>query len=801
MEVKALRKDLTIPIDQLKNRCQLSEFDFKTTKEIKTHKDIIGQDRAMKALNFGVSIKRKGYNIFITGITGTGRNTYAKAIAKKYAQKRETPSDWCYVYNFKKPESPRAIELQAGKGSQFKKKIDAIISKLKLDIPKAITSKEVDDKKNVIYNQYKKKAQEVIDEINEMAKEYNFVFKQTERGLVSIPLVDGRPITESEIGELSEEKIAQFKEQTNELSINAVGLIKKLRSIDEQLQNRLNQLTEKVAFDAIDFYINPLLEDFKGNGDIQQFLNELEDDIVKNIDQFLEDEEEDEDVLKKALLKGNNKKDFFNRYEINLFIDNSERVGAPVVRDSNPNYYNLLGKIEYVNERGILKTDHTRIKPGTIHEANGGFLIIQAKDIMRSQHAWDGLKRALTIGEARIENIDKGSVVAETIKPQPIPVNLKVMIIGDHYTYQVLYMYDEEFRKLFKIRADFDIEMDRNKDNMQKIASFIAHQSQMEGLKDFDRSAVGKIIEYSSKIAEDQRKLTARFNEIVEILYEADAWAEADGQDIVTSESINRAIKEKNYRNNKYEEKLQELFKDGTILIDTHGKKVGEINGLAVMDAGQYSFGRPNKITTSTYVGKDGIINIEREVDQSGSIHDKGVLILSGYLGEKYAKSKPLSLSASITFEQSYDGIDGDSASSTELYSLLSSLSEIPINQSIAVTGSVNQKGMIQPIGGANEKIEGYYKVCKHKGFKGGEGVIIPHQNKINLMLDDEIIKAVEEGRFKIYAVSTIDEGIEILTGVPAGEKDEKGNYPFGTINYLVQNKLDKYANINKNYE
>lgn len=800
MEVKALTKNLIIPLEQLKKRCQLSEFDFNTTNEIRTHKDIIGQDRAMKALKFGVSIKRKGYNIFLTGITGTGRNTYANAIAKEYGQKKQTPSDWCYVYNFKKPENPRAVKLESGKGILFKKKIDSIVSKLKIEIPKAITSKEVDDKKNVIYYQYKKKAQEVIDELNEMAKDFDFVFRQSEKGLVSIPLVDGRPIKESEIAELSEEKIAELREKTSELSIISMSLINNLRSIEEQLNNRLNQLTEKVAFDAIDFYINPLLEDFKGDGDIQQYLIEFEDDIVKNIDQFLNDDEE-EDTLKIALQKGNKKEDFFNRYVINLFIDNSEGEGAPVVRDSNPNYYNLLGKIEYVNERGILKTDHTRIKSGTIHEANGGFLIIQAKDILKSQYAWDGLKRALTTDEAKIENIDKGSVVSQTISPQPIPIDLKVIIIGDHHTYQLLFMYDEEFKKLFKIRSDFDVEMDRNKDNIQKIASFIAHQSKKEGLKDFDRSAVGKIIEHSSRLAEDQRKLTSRFNDIVEILYEADQWAEVEGYDIVTSESIDKAIKEKDYRNNKYEEKLQELFLDGTILIDTNGKKVGEINGLAVMDAGQYSFGRPSKITASTYVGKDGIINIEREVEQSGSIHDKGVLILSGYLGEKYAKTKPLSLSGSITFEQSYDGIDGDSASSTELYSLLSSLSEVPINQAIAVTGSVNQKGMVQPIGGANEKIEGYYKVCKQKGFKGGEGVIIPHQNKLNLMLDDEIIEAVKEGKFRIYAVSTIDEGIEILTGVSAGEKDDKGNYPFGTINYLVQNKLDKYANINKNYE
>ncbi len=787
--------DFIIPVEKLKNKCDLSMLKFTTTEEIDLHKDIIGQERAMKALEFGLSIKRKGYNIFVTGLTGTGRNSYSYSIANGYAEKRSKPYDWCYVFNYKKPENPKAIKLMPGEGNILKKKVENIISRLKLDIPKTVNSTEFNDKKNVIYHQYKKKVDEVINELNEIAKDYNFFFKQTENGLVSIPLVDGRPIKESELENLSAEEINELKENSSELSIKAVSTIRKMRNLEDQLNNRIRQLKEKITFDVIDFYINPLMDEFKENKDVEQFLIELEDDIVKNIDEFLEANENTN------LNKGKKDENIFNRYQVNLFIDNSDKKGAPVVRDTNPNYYNLLGKIEYVNERGILKTDHTRIKPGTIHEANGGYLIIQAKDILRSPYAWEGLKRSLTTGEAIIENINKGSVVAETIKPEPIPINVKVLIIGDYYTYQLLYAYDEEFKKLFKIRADFDVEMERNRENINKIASFIASQCKEEGLKNFDKSAVEKIIEYSSRLAEDQRKLSARFNQIVEILYEADAWADSFGDEIVTARSIKKAIKEKNYRNNKYEEKLQELFKDQTILIDTNGFKVGEINGLAVMDSGQYSFGRPNKITVSTFVGKDGIINIEREVEQSGSIHDKGVLILSGYLGEKYAKDKPLSLSASITFEQSYDGIDGDSASSTELYALLSSLAQIPINQAIAVTGSVNQKGMIQPIGGVNEKIEGYFKVCKHKGFKGGEGVIIPHQNIKNLMLDDEIIEAVREGTFTIYAVTTIDEGISILTGVPAGNTNERGMYPIGSINYSVQKQLDNYADINKDFE
>lgn len=789
-----------VPIDKLKRRFDSIIFDFQTTSDIDIHTDIIGQERAMKALKFGISIKRKGYNIFVTGLTGTGRNTYSQAVAEEYAEKRKKPSDWCYVFNFKKPENPKAIELESGKGSAFKKKVENIIEKLKIDIPKALSSREFETKKKVIYNQFKKKSEEVINELNELARGYEFVFKQTEEGLVSIPLLNGKPIKESELEELSEERISELRENSNQLSMEAVGLIKKMRELEDQLTNRVKQLKEKAAFDVIDFYINPILKEFKENEDIEKYVIELEDDIIKHIDEFIYEEDKEEN-LKKVLLEGKNSEKFFNRYEINLFIDNGDTKGAPVIKDTNPNYYNLLGKIEYINERGILKTDHTRIRPGTIHEANGGFLLIQAKDILQSSYSWEGLKRALTTREAKIENINKGSVVTETIKPEPIPISLKVIVVGDYYTYQLLYMYDEDFKKLFKIRADFDIEMERNQENVKKIASFISHQCEEEGLKDFDKTAVTRILEYSSRLAEDQRKLTSRFNEIVEILYEADAWAEADGKDIVSQDSVEKAIREKNYRNNKYEEKLQEMFKDETILIDTNGYKVGEINGLAVMDSGQYSFGRPNKITTSTFVGKDGIINIEREVEQSGSIHDKGFLILSGYLGEKYAKTRPLSLTASITFEQSYDGIDGDSASSTELYSLLSSLSEKPINQAIAVTGSVNQKGLIQPIGGVNEKIEGYFKVCKEKGLKGEEGVIIPHQNVNNLMLDEEVIEAVKVGKFKIYAVETIDQGIEILTGIPAGKIDSKGNYPMGSINYLVQNKLDRYANIHKDFE
>lgn len=798
-EVIALKKDFRVPIQKLKKKCPLDQFDFETTAEVPASKEIIGQERAMEALEFGLSVKRKGYNIYVSGITGTGRNSYSYSITKKFAEKKETPDDWCYVYNFKKPENPKVIRLKPGRGIYLKKEVKNIISKLKIDIPKVISSTEYENKKSIIYHQYEKRVEQIINELNEIAKEHGFIFEQSEKGLVSVPIVDDRPMTEEELNKLSEEEIAKLKDSSSKLTSIAYDKFRKIRKVEEQLRNRIKQLKEKVVFDVVDLYISPLIEEFKDNKAVETFLHEMEDDLVKNLEQFLE--KDNDQTLAVLLDKSKSKDDFFKRYEINLFIDNSNKKGAPVIREVNPNYYNLLGKIEYINELGVLRTDHTRIKPGAIHEANGGYLIIQAKDVLTSPYAWEGLKRALISEEVKIENISKGSIVTETIKPEPIPIDLKIIIIGDYQTYQLLYNFDDDFKKLFKIRADFDIEMERNAENIKKLSSFIASHCKSEGLKNFDKSAVAKVVEFSSRLAENQNKLTARFNEIVELLYEADTWADHLGEEIVTGKHIKKAIEKKIYRNNKYEEKIQELIRDGTILLQTSGWEIGQINGLAVMDSGQYSFGRPNKITVSTFVGKKGIINIEREVKQSGSIHDKGVLILGGYIGDKFAREKPLSLSASITFEQSYSLVEGDSASSTELYGLLSSLSEIPINQAIAVTGSVNQKGLIQPIGGVNEKIEGYYKVCKEKGLKGGEGVIIPYQNVENLMLSDEVIRDVEDGKFSIYAVKTIEEGIEILTGVPAGEQDERGRYPMGTINYLVQKKLDNYANINKEFE
>ena len=487
---------------------------------------------------------------------------------------------------------------------------------------------------------------------------------------------------------------------------------------------------------------------------------------------------------------------FFVRYKVNLFIDNSNLKGASIVNETNPTYYNLTGAIEYKNEIGVLTTSFLELKPGALHKANGGYLILNAKDLFSHPFAWEGLKRSLKMSSVAIETLNKqyGYIVTSTLKPEPIEIDLKVILIGDISIYSLLYDYDEDFRKLFKIMADFDIEVERNEENTLKIASFIATHCEKEKLKHFDKSAIEKVVEYSSKICENKEKLSARFNQIVEILYEADALSE-DGQEYVSGKDVQKAIDGKKYRSNKYEEKLNEMFKDGTLLIDVENEKIGVINGLAVMGSGEYSFGKPSRITASTYKGKHGIINIEREIKHSGSIHDKGVLILSGYLGEKYGKERSLSLATSITFEQNYSGIDGDSASSTELYAITSSIGQIPIKQGIAVTGSVNQKGEIQPIGGVNQKIEGFFDVCKIKGITGSQGVIIPKQNVKNLMLKEEIVNAVKEGKFHIYAIGHVNEGLKILTGLSIEEIDKKINEILDKLEEADKDKDDKEKN------
>ncbi len=783
-----------ISISDLDHKCEVNALDFKTTKDLEPLNEMIGQDRALEALDFGLQVDKKGYNIFVTGSSGTGRSSYVDFITHDMAKHKQAPDDWIYVYNFNNPHSPIALCLKKGQGKQFVKDINDTMIKLKGEIKNTFSSKDYENLKSKLIDEYDKEYEKTMTKIDDKASSYGFQFNRLEDNtMISVPIKEDKPLTEEQLRDLSTEEMDKLKEQNSSLNLETVELFNNLRVIGEKLEEKLRNLDKETGNKLVKRYIDKLKKKYDVSN-VQKYLTILNEDIITNISSIRSNGESKKDDLFGIFEV--NKEDIFDRYQINLFMDNSEKEHAPVIFEANPTYYNLIGSIEYTNEMGVMKTDFTQIKPGALHMANGGYLVIQAKDLLMNGFAWEALKRSLMTDEINIESLERqlGYVVTSTIKPEPIPLDLKVILIGDYYTYSVLYNYDEDFRKLFKVMSDFDMEMKKNDENLMKMARFIATHCRKENLNDFSKDAVCKVLEYSSRLAESKNKLSSQFNQLVEIIYEADYWSKKDGNDVVEPKDILKALDKKMFRNNKYEEKTLEMFEDEDYLLDVKGRKIGEINGLAVVGTGEYSFGKPSKITVSTYAGKFGIINIEREAKTSGSIHDKGVMIISGYLGQKYAKDRPLGLTASVVFEQLYSGVDGDSASSTELYAILSSIAEVPIKQNIAVTGSVNQRGEIQPIGGVNEKIEGFYKVCKIKGFTGDQGVMIPHQNVKNLMLNEEVIEAIKSGTFHIYSVKTIDEGIEVLTDIPAGKQNEDGSYEEGCIHYLVNKKLEEIA-------
>lgn len=758
---------------QLKLMYDLEDFDFKTTQDLKPLKGIIGQERAAEALNFGFKMKAKGYNVYVAGLSGTGRSSYTYSMVNKVAKTKNENKDYVYVYNFKNEDEPKAISFPAGEAKFFQKDMHEVIDKIYEEIPKAFTSREYELRNTEIAQKYEKMGHSLIDELNEFAKEKGFYFQQSAQGLLTIPLKeDGTLMNDDEYSKLSDEEFANLRDKSQELNKEVTEYMNRMRGYEQKLRDTIIELDKKTGERIISFFIDDVIEKYLSNEKVLYYLNDVKQDMIDNIGRFKGPQKASSNPF--SVQKQDPKK-FLERYKVNLFIDNSDLIGAPIINETNPTYYNITGMMEYKNEMGFLSTSFLDIKPGALHKANGGFLLLNVKELFTHQFAWEGLKRSLKTGKITIETLNKqyGYIVTATLKPEPIDMNVKVILIGDYYTYSVLFSYDEDFRKLFRIMADFDVEMQRTSENVYKFARSIATQCEEKDLKHFTREAVEKVVEYSSRLADDKDKLSAKYNQIMEILYEADAYSDASSV-FVTAQDVTTAIQAKKYRNNKYEEKLNELFEEGTLLIDIEGEKVGQINGLAVMGTGEYSFGKPARITASSYKGKAGIINVEREVSRSGSSHDKGVLILSGYIGEKYAKEKALSVTTSITFEQNYSGIDGDSASSTELYVILSSIAQIPIKQHIAVTGSISQKGEIQPIGGVNEKIEGFYDVCMLKGLTGKQGVIIPHQNVKNLMLKDEVIDAVKRGQFHIYAIENVTQGLEILTGLDAFELDKR---------------------------
>ena len=793
-----MKKTNELNYKQLKMVCNPNQFEFSSTAELDPIDTGIGQDRGIKALEFGLNVDVRGYNLYIEGPSGVGKTMYTKNYFNIISKKKKVPQDWCYIYNFENPNEPVAVSLPAGGGREFRDLMDHFIDDVKVDIKSTFNNEEFEKERALIRQEFEEKRNVLMEKLNKKSSEYGFQVKASQTGIYMMPVKDGKAMAEEEFNKLDEAIKKEYEDKSSIVQQHIMEAIGEIRAIEKESAQKIEEWQSNVALLTVNTHINYIKSKYKRNKKINHFLDSIKKDILKNISHFISDDKNDKQQTQPAqAIKPEIARPWLN-YRVNLFVDNSKLEGAPVIMDSNYSYHNIFGKLEYENYYGALKTDYTMLKPGLLHQANGGYIIFQATDLLSNGLCYEALKKVLRTKELGIENAadPRSSMVMVSLKPEPIPLNLKVIIIGEENIYQTLLAMDNDFKKLFKIKVEFEDDAPLNLENMNKLARFVAGYCAQEELPPLTKEAVSRIIECASKIADDQEKLSTRFNDLAQIIGEAATWARMDRSKIVTVEHVDKALKESIERVKKYDSRYLEMIEENTLLIDTSGFVTGQINGLTIMSVGTYSFGKPVKITANTYTGKSGIINIEREVELSGSSHSKGVLILSGYLGEMFAQDIPLSLTASICFEQLYSGVDGDSASSTELYAILSSLSGIPINQAIAVTGSVNQKGEIQPIGGVNNKIEGFFQICKMRGLDGSHGVIIPKQNIRNLNLSDEVVQAVKEGKFHIYAISTIEEGIEILTGVPAGKKGNNGHFPEGSINYLAYEKLKKYAKV-----
>ena len=785
-----------LPADLLKWNCDLKKIPFSTTDECKPCEGIIGQERALKAIQTGLEIKSLGYNIFISGMVGTGRTTTIKQLLEKMEKRDTTPDDLLYVNNFKNPDEPMLVTLPAGKGKLFKEAIESLIEMLKTNIPEMLKSKYYSEKRDSIVESQQRKQKEILKNFEEEVAKEGFSVIQVQMGLFVkpdlVPLIEGKPTPFNKLedlvkkGEFPKERLEELSKKYEELT----GKLEKTFELMKEIEDKTRKFLKDWDAESITPIIRGAINEIRSKFDytkISKYLEEIENNLIRNIDLFKGKKKEEKEM--EAM-------DPFSAFRVNLLIDNSDVKGSPVIMETNPNYINLFGYVEMVSSRfGIIQTDFTKIKAGSFLKANGGYLIINALDALIEPGVWPALKRTLRNQTLQIQNYASLFLISPTrLKPQPVKCDVKVAMIGDAYIYNILYYMDEDFKKIFKVKAEFDSEMKKDNKTAKEYGTFIKKISDEDKLMPFDRSGIAAVIEYGTRLAGRQKKISTRFHIIADVLREASYWAQKDNKKTVGSEHVEKAIQERFERVSLIEDKIQEFIEEGTIMIDTKGKVTGQINGLSVYSMGEFAFGKPTRITARTAVGRAGVINIEREADLSGRTHNKGILILGGYLRGKYAQKKPFSLSASIAFEQSYSGVDGDSASSTEVYAILSSLSNLPLKQYIAVTGSLNQKGEIQPIGGVNEKIEGFFDVCKAKGLTGNQGVIIPHQNIKNLMLNNDVVEAVKQAKFHIYPVKSIDEGIEILTEVRAGERKKDETFEEGTVNYLVDQELQRLA-------
>ena len=774
--------------EELRHNGLADALDFETTADLPLSKKIVGQPRGTRSIEFGIQIQSPGFNIYVLGPAGTGRTTTIEHFLQEKAAAGQVPSDWVYVQNFQDPRRPRAIALPPGIGRQFRDDLAELIDRLHRETPAAFDAEEYSTALDQINQAMESNRQRILQAVQQLAAKREFSIVRTPDGLMMTPMANGEPMSMEAYQALASEAQTQLDTIRRELDRALEDALRDVAALETHAREQVKELDRRVASSVLDQHLNDLRARY-ADEEALLHIKLLREDVLDHVELLRpkNDAPEEDEVPQPPA-------DPFRRYLVNLVVDHSETAGAPVIVDSNPTFHNLLGRIEYDVRFGMPTTDFTNIKAGSLHLANGGYLVLRASALLEAPHTWPALKRALTDHKIRIEEPAAESLATKTLDPEPIPLHVKIILLGSPSLYYSLYAMDEDFSKLFKVRADFDVEMDLTPENVNEFALFVAARCHEEDLPHFDRQAVAKTVEYGARLAASQDRLTTRFGEVADLVREAGYWATQAGRQVVTAADVGRAIEERTYRANLVEERFRRQISDGKLFVDITGQRVGQVNGLYVVQVADHSFGQPSRITAQTHMGRAGVISIEREVELAGPLHNRGVLTLAAYLGGTYAQTMPLSVTASLAFEQNYAGVDGDSASSAELYALLSSLSGCPIRQELAVTGSVNQWGQVQPIGGVTEKVEGFYRICALHGLTGRQGVVIPAANVRDLMLNDHVVEAVRAGAFHVYAVETIDEGLELLTGTPAGELAEDGLFPPGSIHRAVQDHLQTLA-------
>ena len=782
---------------ELCRRCDEEQFSFRTTAELSDFKNIIGQQRAVDAVQFGIGIRREGYNLFALGPSGTGKQSVVQQYLREKAVEQPTPPDWIYVNDFAHPQKPRALELPPGLGAVVKQDVERLVEELHSAIPSAFESDNYRARKQSIEDELKQRQEGAFNELQQRGEEQNIALVRTRAGIVFAPTKNGEVISPDDFKALPESERERIEANISTLQEQLESILDQIPAWEKELREKVRTLNREVTAFAVGHLIGDLRTKFAELPELIGHLAAMERDVIDNVDDFLRPAEQGLEALV-SLPPGRDLKTapISRRYQINAIFDHRPIAGAPVIYEDHPTYNNLIGQIEYVSHLGSLVTDFSLIKAGALHRANGGYLILDVLKLLQQPYAWEALKRALRSSEIRIEPLGQmlGFLSTSSIEPKPIPLNLKVVLLGDSVFYYLLCALDPDFGELFKVAADFDDQMERTGESSLAYASLVGTLARKECLLPFDRRAVCRIIDRSARMAGDAEKLSTRMGSIVDLLREADYWARQSDHPVVNDGDVQRALDAQIHRSDRIRERIYEEINHGMILIDTIGEKVGQVNGLSVLQLGSFSFGRPSRITARVSLGKGEVIDIEREVELGGPIHSKGVLIISSFLGSRYAPDRPLSLTASLVFEQSYGAVEGDSASAAEMFALLSALADAPLKQSIAVTGSVNQHGQIQPIGGVNEKIEGFFDVCKASGLTGEQGVLIPLSNVRHLMLRKDVVDAVEAAQFHVYSMQTIDDGLEILTGTPAGERGRSGYFPDGSVNRRVEAKLTELA-------